>query len=516
MVDETAIISLNGITKTYPGVVALSDVTIDLRPGEVHGLVGENGAGKSTLIRILSGDTRSDSGTIMVAGTPVTFADPGDARRRGIVTMFQELTIVPWLSVAENVVLGSEPTIGFGRQWFSRKIALARTRDMLERLGSAGRIDPRSPASGLSTAQKQIVEIARALLLDAPVIVMDEPTAALSSNEAEMLLRIIRQLRDDGRSVLFVSHRLNEVLRIADRVTVLRGGKQVGTLATGDIAGADRLIELMVGRPLGELFPARNERIGEVLVSVRGLSRDGVFEDVNFDVRSGEVLGVAGLVGAGRTEVMRAIFGADPVDSGRVTKGGRPLTIRAPRDAIRAGIAYLPEDRKEHGLVLPLAGRENMIMASMDRVSSFGFMQWNKVREIADRLVDRLQFRGRIDAPARTNSGGNQQKLVIGKWVASAANLLMFDEPTRGIDIGAKVEVYRLIHELAGQGAAILLVSSELPELMNVAHRMIVMSGGRVQDEMTAEEFDERRILAAAFAAHVTEPVAASVASPPS
>jgi ABC-type sugar transport system ATPase subunit len=509
MTDGGTVIAVAGITKTYPGVTALSEVGFDLRPGEVHALVGENGAGKSTLIRVLSGDARADAGTVTVAGAPVHFASPSDARSHGIVTIFQELTIVPWLSVAENVVLGSEPTVGPGRQLFSRRETLARARDVLGRLGTAGDIDPKLPANRLSTAQKQIVEIARALLHAAPVIIMDEPTAALSDNEAEALLRIVRQLRDEGRSVLFVSHRLGEVLDVADRVTVLRGGRHVATLPVAEIEGPNQLIELMVGRPLSELFPPRNEAIGDVIFEVKGLTRHGAFEDVSFAVRSGEVLGVGGLIGAGRTEVMRAIFGADPMDGGEIIKSGHRLTIRKPWDAIRAGIAYLPEDRKEQGLILELTGRENMVVAAMDKVSRGGIVRWRKIRALADDLARRLQFKGRLEAPARTNSGGNQQKLVVGKWVATGADVLIFDEPTRGIDIGAKVEVYRLIQSLAAQGAGIILVSSELPELMNVAHRMIVMSGGRVQDEMALDEFDEHRILAAAFAAHMSEAKAA-------
>ena len=334
---------------------------------------------------------------------------------------------------------------------------------------------------------------------------MDEPTAALSGNEAAALLRIMGQLRDEGRAIVFVSHRLGEVLRIADRVTVLRGGRHIATLPASEIDGTGQLIELMVGRPLAELFPPCNEKLGEVIFSAHGLTRKGVFEDIDFEVRAGEVLGVAGLIGAGRTEVMRAIFGADPLDGGRIEKAGKAFVARRPRDAIDAGIAYLPEDRKEHGLVLELSGQENMVMACMDRVSSSGFVGWPRIRRIAQDLAERLRFQGRIEAPARTNSGGNQQKLVIGKWVATGADVLIFDEPTRGIDIGAKVEVYRLIQSLAERGAAIVMISSELPELMNVAHRIIVMSGGRIQDEMSLPEFDERRILAAAFAAHMDQ-----------
>jgi len=509
MVDSGTIIAVAGITKKYPGVTALSEVDFDLRPGEVHALVGENGAGKSTLIRVLSGDTRADAGTITIAGAPVHLTSPIDARRHGIVTIFQELTIVPDLSVAENVVLGSEPTVGPGRQLFSRRKTLARARDMLSQLGTAGDIDPTLPAGRLSTAQKQIVEIARALLHRAPVIVMDEPTAALSDSEAKVLLGIVRQLRDDGRSILFVSHRLDEVLSVADRVTVLRGGRHIVTLPVTEIAGSGQLIELMVGRPLSELFPPRNEDIGDVIFEVKGLTRRGAFEDVSFNLRAGEILGVSGLIGAGRTEVMRAIFGADPLDAGQIVKNGHPLKIDRPWDAIRAGIAYLPEDRKEQGLILELSGRENMVVAAMDKVSTGGIVSWRKIRKLAGELAGRLQFKGRLEAPAWTISGGNQQKLVVGKWVATGADILIFDEPTRGIDIGAKVEVYRLIQSLAAQGAGIILVSSELPELMNVAHRMIVMSGGRIQDELALDDFDEHRILAAAFAAHMAAAKAA-------
>lgn len=503
----SVVIAVEGIVKEYPGVRALAGVALDLRAGEVHALVGENGAGKSTLIKVLSGDVRPDHGTIQAFGRQVHFTNPRDARRLGIVTIFQDLMVIPDLSVVENIVLGSEPTRGPGRTIFSRRQALALTRRMLRTLGGEGmNIDPWAPAGRLPTAQKQIIEIARALLLHAPVIIMDEPTAALSAREAEGLLRIMSQLRDEGRAILFVSHRLDEVRSIADRVTVLRGGKHIATLDASEITSTRQLIELMVGRPLSELFPPRNEQIGDVIFSVRGLTREGAFEDVSFEVRAGEVLGVAGLIGAGRTEVMRAIFGAGPLDRGIVIKSGRELSIRSPRDAIRAGIAYLPEDRKVHGLVLLLSGRENLVMAYLDRLSQMGFVKGGAVRRIAQDIAGRLRFRGSLEAPVRTISGGNQQKLVIGKWVVSEAQVFIFDEPTRGIDIGAKVEVYRLIHELARQGAAIVLVSSELPELMNVSHRMIVMSGGRVQDELRAEEFDERRILEAAFAAHIAGP----------
>jgi len=499
-----SVVSVENITMDFPGVRALEDVTLELRGGEVHGLVGENGAGKSTLIRIISGDTRPDVGTIRVDGVETRFNAPSDARQAGIVTIFQELMIVPEMTVAENIVLGNEPGTGPMHQFYSRRQAERIADDMLRQLGQRATIDPRTVAARLSTGQKQIVEIARALVRRAPVIILDEPTAALSNNETEVLLNILRQLRGEGTAILFVSHRLEEVRSIADRITVLRGGCRIATLSAPKVSDTGQLIELMVGRSLTELFPARNSSIGEIKLSVRELTRRGAFENVSFDARVGEVLGVAGLIGAGRTEVMRAVFGADPRDKGAVLKDGRKLDIRTPGDAIAAGIAYLPEDRKEGGLVLQQSGYENLVMASLDRYSTLGVMAWRSVRSDAAAVAERLQFRGRLDAPVRINSGGNQQKLVVGKWVLSNAEVLIFDEPTRGIDVSAKSEVYHLIHELAARGAAVIVVSSEISELINLCHRILVMSGGRIRDEMSMSDFDERRILAAAFAAHMS------------
>ena len=499
--ENVPVLAVENISKAYPGVRALDRVSFDLRRGEVHALIGENGAGKSTLIRVLSGDARPDEGTISLDGKRVSFASPRDARRSGIVAIFQELMIVGELSVAENMFLGNEP--GLGGILYSRRQAERRAVEVLRRLAGDLAIDPAWPASRLSTAQKQIVEIARALVQCAPVLIMDEPTAALSDKEAAALLRIMRQLRAEGTGIVFISHRLDEVRGIADRITVLRGGERVATLDASAVADTHQLIELMVGRPMSELFPPRNTRIGEVVIEVRDLGRKGAFEEIDFNLRAGEVLGLAGLIGAGRTEAMRAIFGADVRDTGTVVKRGKPLRIRSPREGIAAGIAYLPEDRKEQGLILALSGTENIVMASLDRHGRFGLLSWPQMRQAARRVATNLKFRGRLGDPARAASGGNQQKLVIGKWVLTGADVLIFDEPTRGIDIAAKAEVYRLIHELAGAGAAIILVSSELPELMNVCHRILVMSGGRICDELDQEEFSERRILAAAFAAHM-------------
>lgn len=499
--DGIPLVALNNVAKDYPGVRALRGVSLDLRRGEVHALVGENGAGKSTLIRILSGDVQPDGGSISIAGEAVVFDGPRDARRRGIVTIFQELMIAPDLSVAENIFLGNEPGSPL---FYSRTKAERKAAEVLASLGVGTQIRPSELAGNLSTAQRQLIEIARALVLRAPVIVMDEPTAALSENEAAALRRLIVRMRAEGTCTLYVSHRLDEVMEIADRVTVLRGGERVATMGASSIGGTSELIGLMVGRPMSELFPPRNEKIGEVVFSVANLSRDGVFDDISFHVRAGEVVGFAGLVGAGRTEVMRGIFGADALDSGEIRKNGQIVTVRSPRDAIAQGIAYLPEDRKHQGLVLSMSGAENVVMASLEKSCVAGFVSAAAIRKTAQTIGARLQFKGQLDAPAGTASGGNQQKLVIGKSILTGAQILIFDEPTRGIDVGAKAEIYRLIHRLASEGAAVIIVSSELPELMGTCHRIYAMSGGRIRDELFQSEFDEKRILAAAFAAHMT------------
>jgi ABC-type sugar transport system ATPase subunit len=510
--DGAPLVVLKNLAKDYPGVRALRGVSLDLRRGEVHALIGENGAGKSTLIRILSGDVRPDGGSILIDGEPVVFDGPRDARRRGIVTIFQELMVAPDLSVAENIFLGNEP----GSLFYSRSKAERRAAEVLTSLGAGSQMQmrPSELAGNLSTAQRQLIEIARALVLCAPVIVMDEPTAALSENEAAALRRLIVRMKAEGTCILYVSHRLDEVMEIADRVTVLRGGERVVTRDASSIGGTSELIDLMVGRPISELFPSRNEKIGEVVLSVSGLCRRGVFDDINFNVRAGEVVGFAGLVGAGRTEVMRALFGADALDSGEIRKNGRVLTIRNPRDAIAQGIAYLPEDRKHQGLVLSMSGAENVVMASLERSSIAGFVSASAIRRIAEIIGARLHFKGQLDAAAGTASGGNQQKLVIGKSILTGAQILIFDEPTRGIDVGAKAEIYRLMHLLAADGAAVIIVSSELPELMGTCHRIYVMSDGRIRDELELAEFDEKRILAGAFAGHmapqaIPHPVAA-------
>ncbi|CAH1671449.1 MULTISPECIES: sugar ABC transporter ATP-binding protein [unclassified Chelatococcus] len=499
---DDAILAAEAISKDYPGVRALSNLNMVIRRGEVHALVGENGAGKSTLIRILSGDARPSAGRVLLGGQPIILDTPGAARRSGIVTIFQELMIVPGMTVAENIVLGNEPASGAGRHVVSRRQAEAIAADMLRALDCEDEIDPRARASSLSTGHKQIVEIARALALKAPIIILDEPTASLSDKEADALLRILRRLRAEGTTILYVSHRLAEVMGLADRITVLRGGRHIETLETSRLRGTGELIELMVGRPLTELFPPRNRRIGDVRLSVSALTRKDVFENISFDVRAGEVLGFAGLVGAGRTEIMRSIFGADPLDSGEIRKDGHRLAIRKPADAIRNGIAYIPEDRKDQGLVTGLSGYENLLMASLADHCRGGLISWRRARQAATSMAQKLQFRGQLSRAARTNSGGNQQKIVIGKWMLAEADVYIFDEPTRGIDVGAKAEIYKLIQDLAARGAAVIVVSSENAELLHLCHRIVVVSAGTIQDEIPEEQFDEHRILAAAFKGH--------------
>lgn len=496
---DQPVLAARGISKGFPGVKALEGVSFDLRPGEVHALVGENGAGKSTLIGLLSGAMKPDDGELLLRGESVQFDSPSSARSSGIVTIFQELAIVPWLSVAANVVLGNEPGHGPGRQLLSPKRAEEAARRALRRLG-ADDIPLNVPAVQLSTGQKQLVEIARALEVSPDVIIMDEPTSSLPSREAVRLLEIIRQLRDEGTAIVFVSHRLDEIRTVADRVTVLREGRVVKTAPIAEL-DSNRIIELMTGRSIGNLFPERADRVGDVALRVESLGRDGVFDDVSFEVRSGEIIGFAGLIGAGRSEVMRVIFGADKADRGTVTLFGQALSVKSPRDALAAGIAYIPEDRKEQGLVLNLSARDNMVMSTLRRFTRFGLVNRKQIHEVTAKMVSRLSIRGRLEGAVANLSGGNQQKVVIAKALVSQARVLIFDEPTRGVDVGAKYEVYSLMQGLAQQGAAIILVSSELPEVMNLAHRAVVMSAGRVYGRYDWPDFDEKKILSDAFAA---------------
>lgn len=488
------------IRKRFPGVQALDDAGLEMLPGEIHALLGENGAGKSTLIKILSGAQQPDSGTIEFGGQTVVMVSPHDAQRRGIATIYQEFTLAPNMTIAENVFIGREPGVGFFVDW--RKMA-SETRAITKRLGLE--LQPMAIVRGLSVAEQQMVEIARALSMKSRLIVMDEPTSALSSTEVEKLFRIARELKAHGLSIIFVTHRLEEVMQICDRYTVLRDGRLVGSGAIADIT-IDGIIRLMVGREVKALFAHREREIaGDVVLRVEGLNRQGnaqdqnatVLADVGFEVRRGEILGVAGLVGAGRTEMARAVFGADAFDSGRVIINGREVHIRSPQDAIRNGIGLVPEDRKQQALFLALAVRINLSMASHRQILRWGvFIDETAERAMVEEYRQKLNIR--MASPEQliaSLSGGNQQKVTLARWLALRPKVLIVDEPTRGIDIGAKVEVHNLLFEMAETGIAVVAISSELPEVLAISDRVITMREGRVTGEIKREDATEEILM---------------------
>jgi rhamnose transport system ATP-binding protein len=486
-------IELRGVRKSFGGVQAVRGVDLALMPGEIHAVVGENGAGKSTLVRILGGVYRPDEGSVVVEGERVDLHSPADARARGVAVIYQEPALFPDLDVAENIFMGRQPRGRLGIDW--REMY----REVGELMGSLGvALDPRTPIQGLSVADQQLVEIAKALSLDARVVVMDEPTAALSSRETEQLFRIVKGLRERGVAVLFISHRIEEVFELGDTVTVLRDGEHVITEPAAQLDAAV-LIRHMVGRELGELFPKEHADIGAPLLEVRGLARQGVFEDVSFTLRRGEILGLAGLVGAGRTEIARALFGIDKLDSGEILLEGRPVAIRSPSDAVSAGLAFVPEDRQHQGLVLEMAIERNATLPILRRLTRLGLIQRRRERAVAREYTGRLQVKAAgLDLPATSLSGGNQQKVVLAKWLATDPSLLILDEPTRGIDIGTKAEVHRIVSGLAARGLGILLISSELPEVLAMADRVLVMHEGRITGEFGRDEADQEKIMHAA------------------
>jgi ABC-type sugar transport system ATPase subunit len=474
------LLRMRGIEKTYPGVRALRGVDLELRAGEVLALVGENGAGKSTLIKILGGAVASDAGSIHVDGRPVQLRGPTAARRAGVSIIYQEFNLVPALTARENIFLGQEPS-RFG--WLPVSQEHRRSRDLFERIGVA--IDPETPCRDLTVAQQQVVEIAKALSREAKVVVMDEPSAALSPRETRHLFAVIRELQAQGIGVIYISHRLNEVFDIADRVMVLRDGAHVGTRPIGELT-RDRIIEMMVGRTLETEFPKQPAPIGPPRLVARGLRRGRAVRDVSFEVRRGEVLALTGLVGAGRTETARLIFAADRRDAGTVSLDGRPLSLRSPRDAIAAGICLLTEDRKSQGLVLGRSVLENFGLPNMNRFAPGGFLRLRREAAALDGYVAQMQIKlASRNQAAGTLSGGNQQKIVLAKWLKRNAEVVIFDEPTRGIDVGAKYEIYLLINRLAAQGKAVLMISSELPEVLGMSDRILVMHEGRITGEIS-------------------------------
>jgi ribose transport system ATP-binding protein len=484
---------MRGITKRFPGVLALCDVQFDVRKGEVHTLVGENGAGKSTLMKILAGVYTRDAGEIIFGGQTVDFRTPRQAQDAGIATVYQELNQVPYLSVTENIFLGSEIQTGI-RLNLSEMHRQARA--LLGKLHLD--LDPRTPVNRLGVAQQQMVEVAKALHQKAGLIIMDEPTSALSISEIRDLFDIVRELKTGGVSVIYISHHLEETFLISDRITVLRDGRNVATLQAGnvDVAG---LIRLMVGRDLAEQFPKEVSPRGKEVLRVEGLNQGTRLQDISFSAYAGEVLGIAGLVGAGRTELARAVFGADPVDSGRIFVDGVEKRIHSPQDAVRAGIGLLTEDRKQQGLILLMNVRENICMAVLDRLTRGLATDARKETTIAQKYIDAMAIKASSQGQLAMNlSGGTQQKVVLGKWMATEPRVLIFDEPTRGIDVGAKVEIYRAMNQLARQGMAILMISSELPEILGMSDRVMVVGGGRVRGILPREEATEEKVLALA------------------
>jgi ribose transport system ATP-binding protein len=491
---QEILLRMEGIYKSFPGVQALSDAKFDLRRGEVHALVGENGAGKSTLMKILGGIYYKDAGHIYLDGEEVDIQSPRMAQHLGISIVHQELNLMPHLTVAQNIFIGREPRAKISFV-VDDKTTNQKTEQLFEMLNL--KLDPNTKVSDLTVAKQQMVEIAKALSFNAKILVMDEPTAALTDTEIEELFTVIRQLREKGVGIIHISHRLEELKQISDRVTVMRDGKYIDTLLTQE-APIGNIISLMVGRIIYESAPELpSDPNREVVLEVRNLNRGRALRDVSFDLKKGEILGLAGLIGAGRTEVARAIFGADTYDSGEIYIKGQKTHIKNPGDAVTHGIGYLSEDRKRYGLTLGMDVKDNVAMAAMKKFLRWlGWMDVKKTVLRGQEVVKALNIKTpSLEQKVKFLSGGNQQKVVIGKWLTADTDILIFDEPTRGIDVGAKSEIYRLLNDLAQQGKSIIMISSELPEIVRMSHRVVVMCEGRVTGILDANEASQENIM---------------------
>ncbi len=496
MTTETAspapVLQMRGITKTYPGVRALESVDLDVRAGEVHALIGENGAGKSTLMKVLAGAQPKDSGTITLSGDTVEMDSPQKAMDLGVSIIYQEFNLVPYLNAAENIYLGREPRAAVPG-FVDFRTMYREAQQVIDRLGVP--LDVRSPVNRLSVAQQQMVEIAKATSRRSKIIVMDEPSATLTEHELKSLFSLIRQLKAEGVAIIYISHRLDEVFEIADRVTVLRDGKRIDTREIGELT-RDDIIKMMVGRELTQMIPKVPAPLGDNVLEVRGLNRKGLLHDISLTVRKGEIVGLAGLVGAGRTELARAIFGADSIDSGQIILDGKPARVRSPQEAIKLGIGLVTEDRKGQGLVLGMVVRENITLANLGALTRFNFIMAGRERQVARDYVTSLTVKTpSIEQTVQNLSGGNQQKVVLAKWLFTESKLLIFDEPTRGIDVGAKTEIYQLMNDLAAKGVGILMISSELPEVLGMSDRIFVMHEGRIAGELPVSEATQERIM---------------------
>jgi rhamnose transport system ATP-binding protein len=497
------VLELSHAAKSFGAVRALIDGSVTLRAGEVHALLGENGAGKSTLVKILAGVHQPDSGTLTVAGTEVTLHGPATAREAGIAVIYQEPTLFPDLTVAENMFIGRQPLRSASKidRRIDRKAMLAEAAAIFARLGVP--LDPERLARGLSIADQQVVEIGKALSLDARVIVMDEPTAALSAAEVDRLFEVVRTLRDGGTAILFISHRLEEVFTICTQVTVMRDG---ATVLTGELAGrtAADLVRAMVGRELADRpHQPGGAAPGAAVLTVERLTREGVFTDISFTVRAGEIVALAGLVGAGRSEVARAVFGIDSYDAGAVSVHAQRLRKASPTSAMAAGIGFVPEDRRQQGLVMDMSVQQNVALASLSRLRKGGLIRASAERSMAADWAARLKIKyGRLTDPVAMLSGGNQQKVVLAKWLGRKPSVLIVDEPTRGIDVGTKAEVHSLLTELAASGVGVLMISSELPEVLGVSDRILVMREGELVAEFSHAQASEEAIMSAAMGQH--------------
>lgn len=491
---QQAILELNNISKKFPGVQALNDVHFDVYPAEVHALVGENGAGKSTLIKIISGVHRPDTGEMRLAGEAVHFNSPHDAQQKGIATIYQELSLYPELSVAENIFMGHAPRNRFGMvDWPKMR---REARDFLASLEIFD-LDVTRKVGTLTVGNRQRVEIAKALSLNARILIMDEPTSPLTESDVEQLFRIVRLLRARGVSIIYISHRLQEVFDLADRVTVLRDGQYINTKKVSDTS-EDDLINMMVGRTIDNLFPKLPAELGRPVLEVRSLRRRPLLHDVSLRLCAGEIVGLAGLIGSGRSELAQAIFGIYPADSGEILLDDRPVRIKHPGRAMQLGIAYVPEDRGTQGLVKQMKIRENISLAVLRTLVRGPFVDRRNEKTLAQSTIQQLNIRAySIEQIVNKLSGGNQQKVVVGKWLASRPRVLIMDEPTRGIDVGAKAEIHRLMSELAQQGLAILMISSELPEILGMSDRVLVMRDGTIVAEYSRDEATQENIATA-------------------
>jgi rhamnose transport system ATP-binding protein len=490
------LLRLISIKKAFGGVQALRDVSFELAAGEVHALIGENGAGKSTLIKIITGAHQPDEGRLEFANEEVAGNDPTKARSLGIAPIYQQPALFPDLTVAENIALGLEPVGGWRRvRWNERRRT---ARELLARLSAA--IDPDVEASRLTMPEQQLVEIARALGARARVLIMDEPTASLSEREVERLFRVIRDLRNQGVAVLYVSHRLEELAQIADRVTVLRDGALVGTRMMSEVTRSD-LIRMMVGRELEAVYPKVSVPLGAAVLATNRVScRASGVANVSLQVRAGEILGLAGLVGAGRTALARVLFGLTPADGGEILLRGQPVVIDSPARAVQLGLAYVPEDRRRHGVILDLPVAANVTLASLQKVARFGWLRFDRESGLAEEYVARLGIKTpSVDVPVGNLSGGNQQKVALARWVATDPTVIILDEPTQGVDVGAKAEIHRLMGELVSRGVAIVMISSELPEILGMSDRIVVMRGGTVVGTFDRAEATQEKVLEAAL-----------------